>query len=894
MQIAKQAKPCIHALVDAGALITNYSNEEVASRLLEYGLSDMGGIIFFDCQGRQRLLSRRNPLTTGNHSKSAKTIPGYYPNFTVCDPHESPIPKSKRFVFFDHIHTRGVDVRMPSDAVGVLTIGKDMDFGDFAQAAFRLRKLGFGQKCQVYIIPEVLNLFGGTPGEEESVVLSKLLRWLVLQQARKALEISRSLLRQNLENVWRKPVFFSLLDSLGLPKPQKPSSLHQKPRRKGSIFRRLTNWGKARNTAVDQKLDNPESPIDVFCLPVTSKVSKTIQSNTEPLVSWLKRMARRNLKHIDPMIINPGRKKAVDFDEWLSQRPANAQARHAWCQIREILDFARKYMSNPNQIVSPQDELGSIQVEEREQEILKLKPLFQPLHPQIDKFRNTESFADLPYTRSDNNPTPWHVSILTSTNPKKLLHVPLSRLCLPEPSLQNLTGANPKPRDQAYGGPVSLRFPPDVWGSANFCEDYKEKKRKSGKCNRLRTVHVYLEWHRNPVFRENSTDSKGEVSQGSSEGLGEMFDVLDMGEKGIWSSSDLQRFLKAASMPSRESDVSRILKRIHHFNDRYGQDVQRHGEGDKKGEQIGKETFIKGMASRKIVDADERGKVCVLLTLREAESFHRYLHSLPNSTPTLNLRLVESGMCLSGSGEGSIGFFQKERAELCMRFLNADPLLSREDIKKLRLILGDNPAHSLHRFFFSSLQRRRRPQNLDKSPIISPLFQSQVASMGKNGALGLLRTRVVAARICAELEKRGLGMVDGFREICVLGLGRLSMGELWAFTQALKIPHANSSDIANIFSLAAASNASTLSLGDFSRFFYEFFGRPLKFRGILNFSALGISGGLKGISDGERDLIRRIAGNVPKSLKNPSGSAGGRKKKQPNNKVLSRFFGSSR
>ena len=68
------------------------------------------------------------------------------------------IDKSRRFAFYDQVHTTGMDIKHAVNAMAVVTLGKDMTFRDYAQGAFRMRGIGQGQTIMLYIIPEVLKL----------------------------------------------------------------------------------------------------------------------------------------------------------------------------------------------------------------------------------------------------------------------------------------------------------------------------------------------------------------------------------------------------------------------------------------------------------------------------------------------------------------------------------------------------------------------------------------------------------------------------------------------------------------------------------------------------------------------------------------------------------------
>lgn len=132
------ADPPFHALIDTGALITGYSNKEVAIELLKRGLPWCDGIVFLDDQDKQQVLIRA----------TWRDVPA-----DQCG-----IPLERRFAFYDQIHTTGMDIKHIVNARAVITLGKDMVFRDYVQGAFRMRGIGVGQQITIFIIPEVAEL----------------------------------------------------------------------------------------------------------------------------------------------------------------------------------------------------------------------------------------------------------------------------------------------------------------------------------------------------------------------------------------------------------------------------------------------------------------------------------------------------------------------------------------------------------------------------------------------------------------------------------------------------------------------------------------------------------------------------------------------------------------
>jgi hypothetical protein len=111
-EIAEMSPPA-HALIDTGALITGLSNRQVARYLLDHGLASFDGVVFLDRQDRQKILLR----STG------KVLP-----LNQCG-----VSISKRFTFYDQVHTTGMDIKQHLNAKAVLTLGKDMTFRDYSR-----------------------------------------------------------------------------------------------------------------------------------------------------------------------------------------------------------------------------------------------------------------------------------------------------------------------------------------------------------------------------------------------------------------------------------------------------------------------------------------------------------------------------------------------------------------------------------------------------------------------------------------------------------------------------------------------------------------------------------------------------------------------------------------
>ena len=105
-------RPPVNALIDAGALVTGYTNREVAEFLLPLLGAEYGGVVYLD-DDHNKTIVLRNGATMG---------------LERCG-----LPKEQRFSFFDQVHTTGMDIPQAAGARAVLTLGADLTFRDFAQ-----------------------------------------------------------------------------------------------------------------------------------------------------------------------------------------------------------------------------------------------------------------------------------------------------------------------------------------------------------------------------------------------------------------------------------------------------------------------------------------------------------------------------------------------------------------------------------------------------------------------------------------------------------------------------------------------------------------------------------------------------------------------------------------
>ena len=80
------------------------------------------GVVFLDDEDKKKVLVR----ATGR----------------IVNQDQCGIPLTRRFAFYDQIHTTGMDIKHRVNARAAVTLGKDMVFRDYVQGAYRMRGIG--------------------------------------------------------------------------------------------------------------------------------------------------------------------------------------------------------------------------------------------------------------------------------------------------------------------------------------------------------------------------------------------------------------------------------------------------------------------------------------------------------------------------------------------------------------------------------------------------------------------------------------------------------------------------------------------------------------------------------------------------------------------------------
>ena len=201
LDLIANAEPAFNALIDVGALITGISNQQVAESLLARGLPWCDGVVFLNERDEKMIFVR----ATG------RAVPF----------EKSGIAVSRRFAFYDQVHTTGMDIGHVVNARGVITLGKDSTFRDYAQGAFRMRGIAKGQTLTQLLIPELFELVTrelSKLSEVQSAIsagdaqlLQDVAAWLIINSMKTETTQFNQLCMQNTATIYRTNAFNALL-----------------------------------------------------------------------------------------------------------------------------------------------------------------------------------------------------------------------------------------------------------------------------------------------------------------------------------------------------------------------------------------------------------------------------------------------------------------------------------------------------------------------------------------------------------------------------------------------------------------------------------------------------------------------------------------------------------
>lgn len=191
--VAKSSDPVYHCLIDTGALVMGFTNEEVAKLLLKLLPEELfDGVAYFD--------DRDAPMVILRGAVKPALLS------------EAGVPMDRRFTFFDQVHTTGTDTKQPLQSYAALTLSASMTFRDYAQGAWRMRGLGKGQKLRMVIAPELAKKVQGIVKVEGELGLHDAVAFMLSNQFDSEGKQFAALQLQNLATVWRQHALNDLME----------------------------------------------------------------------------------------------------------------------------------------------------------------------------------------------------------------------------------------------------------------------------------------------------------------------------------------------------------------------------------------------------------------------------------------------------------------------------------------------------------------------------------------------------------------------------------------------------------------------------------------------------------------------------------------------------------
>ena len=474
--------PPFHALIDTGALVTGMSNEDVARLLLAYGLRDMDAVVFLDKQDQQKVLLRGavSPV-----------------QLDQCG-----VDMSRRFTFYDQIHTTGIDIKQTPNAIAAMTLGKDMTFRDFAQGAFRMRGIGRGQSIHLFVIPEIRRLIhrevtcGGVDGSDDIVAKvddekkeqtpstlllppasrADIAAWLCVNSMRMEHLQFQQLCLQNASNVWRKEAFSALL------KDSEPAA---------NSVPRIQRYSAADDyhRFITSSIDLFRQDID-FTLMSFVPEARTYQDVVEDLIQ-----------------VN---------SYWVKSDAQHSALEQIRASIR--VDGGSGGASSTNHVFDRE------MVNEQEQE--------------TEQQKQVEALRDVRYERSAENPQPWALTTLGNTYAPHERNYPLYAFSQFSPQRR-----------------ASILFPHYVLLSRNFFKPSWQGFR------RVRAVHAVMEWVDTSIDAQTAVHAPV-LNSMQLEAISQAFHLCDVAGNGAIPVSFLRRALPLLGNYSSTAHVSSLLASV--------------------------------------------------------------------------------------------------------------------------------------------------------------------------------------------------------------------------------------------------------------------------------------------------------------------------------------------
>jgi len=723
------ADPPIRALIDTGALVTGMSNLEVARFLLEKGLKWAEGCVFLDENDRQMILMRKDWNVIPLQRVAA-------------------MPMSKRFTFYDQVHTTGMDIKQSAAAQAAITLGKDMCLRDYAQGAWRMRGLGRGQTLQVVMIPEVARLIsvevskgGGqtsatreaeiasmSPDEAAKRTLRDITAWLVVNSMRSENVQAGLLAEQRAANIWRKHSYRKLIASPTVPGT--PRAQQTGIQAALDVFRERVSYVVAN---VIPKTFSPSEKLNMnmqqfgHLLDDNPKAKETLRKIVED-VQHMENATNAALKQIRAGAFSaPG--AAMSGDKGLAGG------------LEHVLDLEQVQENEEEQ--ENEQEQEQEKEEEREEEIPEEVP---------DR---------LAYSRDDERQLSWSYELLA------------------QPPNANTQGFYPLNSFKIHKGVGKTTAPLAFPDYLQLSRNYFRQGWALNSHRRLKNLTIVLDWV--PDSSALTSDTSGTLgvsnfTAAQESALRTAFDMFDSKGNGRLQETDLREVLREIDACVEDDEL-----RLHQLAREVAEDAR---------------TFITGMPSsgtsfeelkrvlrQKNIYSLQRGRYYVALSLAEAESLRVVMH-LTQSDPTsdgklIPFKLTETALRIGGgtlidttSNFTPAQVFQGATAEQCFRFLDSQMDFEDREVSLLLRALQASPCDKREQFFESVRACRRRA----KIPWAATPLAKVLTTPDE---FHLLASRALVARVRTALKAKRMRLLDAFRAFDSENIGRLTYEALY-------------------------------------------------------------------------------------------------------------------
>ena len=720
--------PPIRALIDTGALVTGMSNLDVSRFLLEKGLKWAEGCVFLDENDRQMILMR----------KGWEVIPLQ---------RVAAMPLTKRFTFYDQVHTTGMDIKQAAASQAAITLGKDMCLRDYAQGAWRMRGLGKGQTLKVIVIPEVARLIshevakgGGqitstrdaelaTMSAEavEKRKLRDITAWLVVNSMRSENIQAGLLAEQRAANIWRKHSYRKLVSS-----PTAPGT----PKAEGMIHACLDVFRDRVSYVVANVIPQSVSP--------SEKLARSVQQfghllDDSPRAKEQLRLIVNDVKQMEETTnaalkrIRAGTHMAPDAAESGDQGLAGG--------LEHALDLEQVQENEEEQ--ENEQEQEQEKEEEREEEIIEEAP------------------DGLKYVRDDEKQPSWsYESLCKSPSSMAQGFYPLKTF-----KIHKGVGKTTAPLD----------FPEYLYLSKNY---FREGWALNGH-RRLKNLTVVLDWV--PDSSALSTDAGGSVAAGTftadqESALRTAFDMFDSSGNGRLTESDLREVLREIDACVEDDEL-----RLQQLAREVAAESRTFNTGGKSSGTSFEE--LKRVLRSKNIYSLQRGRYYVALSLAEAESLRVVMHLTKGSKASdgklIPSKLTEAALRIGGGTliDNTSRFtpaqvFQGATAEQCFRFLDSQLDFEDREVSLLLRALQGSSCDKRAQFFVSIRACRRRA----KIPWASSPLAKVLTTVDE---FHLLASRALVARVRTALKSKRMRLLDAFRAFDGDNIGKLTYEALY-------------------------------------------------------------------------------------------------------------------